>query len=288
MAKRKKSKRVDEILSTSRRPARSVSPDAEGEIASLWESIQEKPWHYGIGTAVIIAAVLFAVGYRQYTRSAERVVYTAYAQALEAHEPAEQAEKLEAAAAEGAVSHEVLYMMAESAIKAGEYDKAKAAFERLRAEYPNSRFVPDAVEGLGFIAQENEQYETALEAYNEVLEKWPQSFAARRQALNIARLHEERGDLEQAVAAYEEQTLVFPGSHAAMEAGAALERLRAAQPELFPVPELPLFDDTQDIELEPETPEALPEGLPPVDVDELPEVPSPSTLIIPEPEAIEE
>jgi TolA-binding protein len=231
MAKKNKGSRVKEILSTSR--------DAEGEITSLWQTLQEKPWHYGIGTAVIIAAILFTVGYQQHTASSARELYTTYARALEAEEPAEQAKQLEAAIAAGALSPETLYMMGESALKAGEHEKAKSAFERLRQEYPDSRFLPDAVEAGGFMAEEAEDYDGALKAYNEIIEKWPQSFAARRQPLNIGRVHEARGDLAAAVQAYQDQTGQFPGSGVAQEADMALARLRESNPDLFPeeVPE---------------------------------------------------
>ena len=234
MAKKQKGSRVKEILSTSR--------DAEGEITSFWQSIQEKPWHYGIGTAVIVAAILITVGYQQHTAKAKQELYTTYVKALEAGEPAEQAKQLEAVAAAGAASPEIVYMLGETALKAGEYDKAKAAFERLRQEFPDARHVPDAVEALGFIAQENEDYEGALKAYNEIIEKWPQSFAARRQPLNIARVREAQGDVAAAVQAYQDQTLQFPGSSVAQEAEAAraevgrrvlrkTDRKSAAQPQ---------------------------------------------------------
>ena len=226
MAKYKKSKRVKEVLSTSRH--------AEEEINSLWHNIQERPWYYGSVVAIVLAAVIFTVGYQQYTRASNQALYTAYAKALEAEEPAKQIEELESTVDEQAPAPEVLYMMGESAIKTGDYEKAKSALERLRQEHPDYAFVPSAVEALGFIAQENEDYEAALKAYNEVSEKWPQSFAARRQPLNIARVYEAQGDLAAAVKAYQDQTQQFPDYSASQEAEAALARLRESNPELFP------------------------------------------------------
>lgn len=222
---RAKGSRVKEILSTSQ--------SAEIEIKTLWHSILEKPWHYGIGLAVIVLALLFSIGYQQHTAKAKRDLYTRYARALEAGEPAEQARQLEAAAAKGSASPEVLYMLGETALKAGEYDKATAAFERLRQEFSGDKHVPDAVEAIGFIAQENEDYDGALKAYTEIVEKWPQSFAARRQPLNIARVREAQGELADAVQAYEDQTYQFPGSSVAQESEAALARLRDSHPDLF-------------------------------------------------------
>ncbi len=225
MARKYKSSRVKEILKTSRH--------AEEEISSLWHSIREKPWQYGIGTAVVVAALLFTVGYQQHTKASNRTNYTAYAKAIEAEDPAGQEKELESAVAAGMSTPEVLYMMGETAIKAGEYDKAKSALERLRQEHPESKFVPDAVEAIGFIAQEAEDYDAALKAYNEVSEKWPQSFAARRQALNLARVYEAQGNLEGAVKAYQDQTRQFPNSSVAKEAEMSLSRLRESNPELF-------------------------------------------------------
>ena len=283
MAKKKESTRVKEALSTSQH-------DAEGELTSLWQNIQEKPWMYGLGTTVVIAAILFTIGYQQYSKSANRETYTTYAKALEAEGPAEQAEELESAASTNPAAPEILYMMGESAIKAGEYDKAKSALERLRQEHPESRFVPDAVEALGFIAQENEDFEAALKAYNEITEKWPLSFAARRQPLNIARVYQAQGNLEAAIEAYRDQSEQFPDSSVAKEAEAALAELRESNPDLFPEPvseETPpegeAATEAEISETPGDTPSAESRDDAKAEEEELPDVSAAPELTIPEP-----
>ena len=129
---------------------------------------------------------------------------------------------------------EVIYMAAETAYKAGQYDKAKASFERLRNDFKSSTFTPDAVEGLGYIAENSKDYDAAATYYKEVQTAWSDSFAARRQPMNIARVEEQRGKFAEAIAAYNEQLQLFPGSSLEQEAKAALARLEKSNPELFP------------------------------------------------------
>jgi tetratricopeptide (TPR) repeat protein len=115
-------------------------------------------------------------------------------------------------------------------------DKAKAAFERFRSEYPDSPNLPDAVEGLGFIAEQKGDADAALAYYREVASKWASSFAARCQPSNVARIEEQRGNFKAALEAYREQVTTFPGSHLAEDAQASIDRLTAAHPELAPAP----------------------------------------------------
>lgn len=159
---------------------------------------------------------------------------TQYARALEFDDPALRVDALNEFVAEAnALEAEALYMQGESAYQAEDHATATEAFERLRAEFPEFAFVPDAVEGLGFVAEDQENYDDALARYEEVLSKWPNSFAGRRQQFNIARCQEGKGALPEAIEAYRQQLTLFPGSNMARRAQLALDRLRTDNPELF-------------------------------------------------------
>ena len=129
---------------------------------------------------------------------------------------------------------EALYLVGESEFEAKQYDKAKEVFERVRKETPNSPFAPDAVEGLGYVAESEGKDEEAIALYNEIGEKWKGSFTQRRQKLNIARCQERLGRIPEAIAAYKAQSEEFPGSSLDKDAKAALDRLRLTNPDLFP------------------------------------------------------
>jgi tetratricopeptide (TPR) repeat protein len=125
-------------------------------------------------------------------------------------------------------------MMGETAFRAGETEKARDAFTRLRETYPQYEHTPDGVEGLGYIEEGAKAHDEALKLYREVQEKWPNSFTARRQPFNIGRALEAKEDLAGAVAAYREQLTTFPASVVARHAQSAIDILRANHPELFP------------------------------------------------------
>ena len=79
-------------------------------------------------------------------------------------------------------------------------------------------------------------FENAAKLYQDIRDRWPTSFAARRQLFNIGRMNEKLGKLDEAITAYREQTTAFAESTVASEAQQALDRLKAAHPELFPEP----------------------------------------------------
>ena len=130
----------------------------------------------------------------------------------------------------------------------------------------DSPFVPDAVEGLGAIAENAAQYDKAIASYKEIIEKWPTSFAKRRQQLNIARCQEAAGNLKDAVPAYKAQADEFPGSSFEKDAKTALDRLRASNPDLFPKEE-PAPETTPALE-------AAPPAEPPAQAPEKPAEPA--------------
>jgi tetratricopeptide (TPR) repeat protein len=206
-----------------------------GELATLVENVKENPFMYAAAGAFVIVCIVGALLYKAYSIQQEGEQASEYARALQNEDPALLAEALEpVAVSRGAIGAEALYMMGEAAFRAKDYEKAKVAFEGLRADHSDSVFVADAVEGLGFVAEEAGDYEEAQAKYQEILDKWPKTFAARRQHVNLARVYEELGKIEEAVAAYKEQASAWPESHVAGNADVALARLEAAHPELFP------------------------------------------------------
>lgn len=212
----------------------------QDDLSQLIQDIRERPVVYGGIAAFLVVCLLAGFLYRANAVSARKDLMTAYAQALDKEDPAEKLAALAPLSeSQGKNNDEVVYMTGETAYSAGEYDKAKAAFERMRADFKDSVYTPDAVEGLGNIAENAKDYDAALNYYKEVRDSWSTSFAARRQPINIAKLEERRGNLTEAIAAYREQMQVFPGSSVAEEASAALTRLERSNPDLFPKVEAP-------------------------------------------------
>ena len=211
-------------------------PKAKGDLAALVEQVKENPALY-IGAAVFIVACLVAgVLYRAHREAVERDLYSAYAAALDKEDPAERLAALEPLLDKNgpsAAMAEIVYVTGETAYWAKDYEKAKSLYERVRTEFPDSEYVPNAVEGLAYIEEDVGDYDNAFSTYQEITQKWPTSFAARRQPLNVARVEEKRGNLDAAIQSYREQTTMFPDSNVAREAQAALDRLGTSNPELF-------------------------------------------------------
>ncbi|MBN2307889.1 MAG: tetratricopeptide repeat protein [Candidatus Hydrogenedentes bacterium] len=208
-----------------------------GDLDTLTKSIQENPVAYGIALVFIMAVVAAGLLYRAHSVARDTDLATEYAQALENEEDEAVVAALEPVAeSRGTITPHAVYMLGEAAFRSNDYDKARAAFERVRLEFPDSDFVPDAVEGLGFIAEAQGDTQTALDRYREILDNWPGSFTARRQQLNIGRVLEGLGNAADAVVAYREQVSAFPESHVAEQAREALDRLNRAHPELFEPP----------------------------------------------------
>jgi tetratricopeptide (TPR) repeat protein len=216
------------------------APDILDEVKkSDWvkfiEQVSNNPILYGAGAAFVLLCVIAGSLYRTNVRATHNSAVSQFARAMENEDAGVRAADLDnAAKGKGEVAALALYMEGEAAFEAKQYDKAREAFERLRKEYPDSANVPDAVEGLGNLAENDTQYDKALASYQEIVEKWPATFAARRQELNIGRCQEHLGKLTEAVAAYQAQVDRFPGSELEKQAKEALGRLRKSNPDLFP------------------------------------------------------
>jgi len=241
----------------------------ETEVKSEWDKIldqiKEKPLVYGGCVVFLILCVFVGFSYRFSNESNSKEDAERYIRAFDNEDAQLRSAALEKIADQkDALAAQELYMAGESAIEAKEYEKARELFKRLRQEYPDSPFMPDALEGLGFLAENEDNFELALENYNKVMTNFPDSLAARRQYLNIGRCQEQLGKLEEAVTAYQTQEDKFPDSGSAAAAKAEIERLRRTHPDLFPE-ETPAEDagaTPAAVETPAETPEAAPETTP--------------------------
>ncbi len=242
MAVETKSKKIRKAAAAGKKPVKSLFDEKpkQDDLAQLWQDIQERPLLYAGIVAFLIVCLLAGFLYRANAVSNRKDLMTAYAQALDKEAPADQYAALEPLSQTAAKNNdEVVYVTGETAYRAGQYDNAKTAFERMRNEFKDSPYTPDAVEGLGYIAENAKDYDNALAYYKEVRDTWGSSFAARRQPMNIAKMEERRGRLAEALAAYREQMQLFAGSSLADEASAALTRLEKSNPDLFPKAEAP-------------------------------------------------
>lgn len=223
-------------MAHSRRPhhEETESHGTRSDWQSLVMSVREHPMAYIGGVVFVMAVIIIVAVFRQVsTRTVERE-NSALASALSADDITLKLDALTKLAGSSDVTDEAVYMLGETAFDAEKYDQAKVAFERVRDEYPQSKYVPTAVEGIADIEFEQGNYDAALELYQDIRERWPDSFAARRQPLNIARVYEKLNRYDEAVAAYQEQMSAFSGSATASMADQALQRLAASHPELFP------------------------------------------------------
>ncbi len=210
-------------------------PEApKNDLTALIAHVQDRPGIY-IGAIVFVLVVLAATGiYRAMQASALRTQSTEYARAIEKEDPAERSAAFAAVAQSSPqFAARALYLEGEAALDAGNYDAARAAFTKLRETHPGFEFVPDAVEGLGFIEEDSGDYATARKFYDEVAAKWPDSAAAKRQPYNLARCYEGEANLSAAIEQYRKQLEMFPGSTIAVRTQQRLDELRETNPELF-------------------------------------------------------
>jgi tetratricopeptide (TPR) repeat protein len=211
-----------------------LEEEQQGDFEAFLDHIKENPLLYVVGTVFIVICALAGVSYRLYSDGVERNGNAEYARALDIEDPLKQAESL-ARVAEGgtAVSAEALYLSGEMAFRGSDLEKAEAAFTRLREEFPDFEFTPDAIEGLGYIEEDAGNYGEAITKYQKVLDKFPGSFAGRRQSFNIGRSSERAGEIQEAIDAYRDQLTAFPESNVARRAQNALNRLRESNSDLF-------------------------------------------------------
>ncbi len=212
----------------------------QNDWTKLLDQVKENPVLYAVAAGFVVLCLLAGVIYRNHGRAGAQAAYTELAKALDTEDPAVRATEL-AAVAQGAapVKPEALYLEGESRFESKDLDAAKTAFEQLRQQFPDFEHTPDAVEGLGYIAENAGNLQDALAMYKEVLEKWPASLAARRQQMNIGRVNEKLENWADAMAAYQAQADGYADSGFNADALAAVERLKREHPELVPAETAP-------------------------------------------------
>jgi len=225
----------------------SIRPDSTNtgsEMLKALNHLRENILLYVAGIAFLIICIIAGILFRVAAMNAEKQIMTDYAAAMANEDPAIRAAELESVSRHsGPWGLEALYALGEAAIQAGEYDRARNAFQELLLQAPKSPFAPNAAEGLAWLAENRGELEEALHQYEGVQNEFPGTFLARIQPLNIGRVQEKLGNIEAAIAAYESQTAAFPDSNAAREAQEALDRLRTSHPDLFPEPII--FEETE-------------------------------------------
>ena len=201
------------------------------------EHVVANPAIYALSIVLVLVLAILGLAYSASQHSKDVRIMTDYAHAIAEQKPEDQLAKLEARAGKaGRWNAEITYVIGETAIAVEEYVRAKQAFAQVIAEYSNSEFVPRAVDGLGFLAENAGNFQEALGKYQEVLSKWPNTLMGKRENLNIGRVQESLGNFADAKAAYEAQLTAFPDSLAAEDAQKGLDALKASHPDLFPAP----------------------------------------------------
>jgi len=225
---RRKTKRLEDSLA---HPVEKTKPVTDFD--SLLEHMKVNPLLYAGAAAFIALSILAGVIYRTSTEAKNQELATAYAKAMDTQDPAMREAQLEKIKdRKGALHPEIVYMLGEAAYEAQDYDKAEKTFKEVMNSYPDSKFAADAVEGLGYIAEEKGEFKQAITYYKKARDM-AGYFASRRQSYNIGRAYESLGDYKSAIKAYQEQETSFPGSQVAANAEAALSRLKESQPDLF-------------------------------------------------------
>ena len=208
--------------------------EAKNDWQRLIENIREYPVLWGAGVLFVVVCLVAGLAYRMSTANRTEDATTQFARAVNTEDAALRTTELEQLSQRGALAADAVYLAGEAAYQAKDYAKAKAFFQRLRTDFPQSKFAPDAVEGLGFIAENEGDLDGALANYKEAIEKWPASVARRRQELNVARVQERKGNFKEAVDAYKFHSEHYPESVFMPEVNQAMDRLKQSHPELFP------------------------------------------------------
>ena len=206
---------------------------------SEWERfvahLTANPWMYVGGAVFVVLCAVAGLAVQAGSKASAEKTDSAYAEALTEEDPAKRLELLEAFAQNGGHrTAEAVYLAAETAVEAGQLDKARELFERVGKEFGKSPHAGSALDGLAFLAEGGGDYQQALELYQRVANEFPGEFIARRKPYDIGRMQEKLGMLKEAAESYDQQQKMFPDSVVAGKAAQALETLKTAHPDLFP------------------------------------------------------
>lgn len=209
--------------------------EPKNQLLQWWSHIKENLYLYVFSVVFIILCVLIGAIYGAYKTSKTRDIMTQYANAVLKEDLNEKLSALKPLLdTNSSLTPEILYVYAETAFALGKIDEAETIWKKLCEKYPQSEWVPNAREGLGYLEEIRKNYDNAINIYKEIKEKWGNSFIAKRQSFNIARVLEAKQDLQGAIEAYKKQQEEFPESSVANKAKNALERIKSEHPELFP------------------------------------------------------
>ncbi len=210
--------------------------DFRHDLLAFAEHVRENPVLYLVSIGIIAVAALAGLAFRLNADARQQEVSTALARAFfDNTDLGPRGDALAKITGDGPLVATAQYLAGESYFKAEQYDKARECFEKVRSQFGTSEYAPEAIEGLGFVAEQEGKLDEALALYQEVAQKRKDSFAGVRQGLNLGRVYEQQNKFAEASAAYQTVMTEFPGSHSADKAKAALDRLRAAHPEAFPM-----------------------------------------------------
>jgi len=212
-----------------------VPEEPKTEWQKILAHLEENIKLYAAGAVFILICLAIGALIRVNTVVKQKEITTRYAEAALEEDPAARLENYQAIRdSSGRWTPEVLYMMGETAIEAGEFDAARQAFEDVVSDYGDSDFAAQAQDGLAFLARNDGRLEDALKTYEELVSKWPGEYLARRAHFTMGEILEELDRPEEAIAAYRKQATIFPESTVATKAENALKRMAETFPDLFP------------------------------------------------------
>ncbi len=208
---------------------------AKNQLLLWWDHFKENKYLYIFSVVFILLCVIVGLSYGSYKGSKSKDVMTRYANAILKEDLQQKLDALKPLMdVESPLTPEILYVYAETAFALGKVDEAETVWKKLCEKYPQSEWVPNAREGLGYLEELRKNYDSAINIYKEIKEKWSNSFIAKRQSFNIGRVLEAKNDLQGAIEAYKKQQEEFPDSSIANKAKNALEKIKSEHPELFP------------------------------------------------------
>ncbi|HOC67658.1 MAG: Outer membrane protein assembly factor BamD [Candidatus Hydrogenedentes bacterium ADurb.Bin101] len=215
-----------------------VPEEPKTEWQKILAHLEENIKLYAAGAVFILICLAIGALIRVNAVVKEKEVATKYVEAALEQEAKPRLEKYKAISeSAGKWTPEVLYMMGETALEAGEKETARQAFDKVISEYGDSDFAAPAMEGLAFLARDEDRLEDALKMYEDLISKWPGAYVARCAHVTIGELLEALDRPQEAISAYRKQITVFPESSVATKAEQALDRMAAAYPDLFPAEE---------------------------------------------------
>ncbi|MGC9053207.1 MAG: tetratricopeptide repeat protein, partial [Candidatus Hydrogenedens sp.] len=209
--------------------------EPKNQLLLWWSHIRENLYLYIFSTLFILLCVVIGLIYGSYNNWKSKDIMTRYASAVLKEDLQEKLDALKPLVdTNSSLTPEILYVYAETAFTLGKIDEAETIWKKLCDKYPQSEWVPNAKEGLGYLEELRKNYDNAINIYREIKEKWGNSFIAKRQSFNIGRVLEAKQDLQGAIEAYKKQEEEFPESSIGNKAKSALEKIKSEHPELFP------------------------------------------------------